>query len=102
MRERQGFFALTELQDFASGDIRPHEKTLDAPKEDRLKLMLACDAQLSPIFALYTEPKSSINRMLAASVEGLDPFIEVKQDEPESAVSGGLPIRNLFTGSSKR
>ena len=26
MRERQGFFALTELQDFASGDIRPHKR----------------------------------------------------------------------------
>src|SRR5215471_5218349 len=53
---RQGFFALTELQDFSSGNIRPHEKTLDAPKEDRLKLMLASNAQLSPIFALYSEP----------------------------------------------
>jgi uncharacterized protein (DUF1015 family) len=83
IKERRGFFALTELQDFASGDIRPHEKTLDAPKEDRLKLMLACDAQLSPIFALYAEPKLSINRMLAASVEGIEPFIEVKQDDSE-------------------
>jgi uncharacterized protein (DUF1015 family) len=80
-KERQGFFAVTELQDLATGDIRPHEKTLDAPKEDRLKLMLACNAQLSPIFALYAEPKSTMNRMLAASVEGVDPFIEVKQDD---------------------
>jgi uncharacterized protein (DUF1015 family) len=80
-KERQGFFALLELQDLATGDIRPHEKTLDAPKEDRLKLMLACHAQLSPIFALYAEPKLTMNRMLAASVEGVDPFIEVKQDD---------------------
>ena len=80
-RERQGFFALTELQDFSSGDIRPHEKTLEGPKEDRLKLMLACDAQLSPIFALYAEPKSSINRMLATAIEGIDPFIQVEQDD---------------------
>ena len=80
-KERQGFIALTELQDFSGGDIRPHESTLDAPKEDRLKLMLACHAQLSAIFALYAEPKSTINRMLAASVEGMDPFIEVKQDD---------------------
>ncbi|HEU4640227.1 MAG TPA: DUF1015 domain-containing protein, partial [Candidatus Binatia bacterium] len=46
-KERLGFFALTELQDFTSGEIRPHEKTHDAPKQDRLKLMLACQAQLS-------------------------------------------------------
>jgi uncharacterized protein (DUF1015 family) len=77
---RQGFFALTELQDFSSGAIRPHEKTLDAPKEDRLKLMLASHAQLSPIFALYAQPKQTINRMLAARVEGLAPFIAVEQD----------------------
>jgi uncharacterized protein (DUF1015 family) len=77
---RQGFFALTELQDFASGDIRPHEKTLDAPKEDRLKLMLACHAQLSPIFALYSQLKQTINRMLSVAVEGVEPFIEIEQD----------------------
>ncbi len=77
---RRGFFALTELQDFSAGTIRPHEKTLDAPKEDRLKLMLACNAQLSPIFALYAEPKLTINRMLAAQVDGLAPFIDVEQE----------------------
>ncbi len=80
-KERQGFFALAELQDFSSGGIRPHEKTLEAPKEDRLKLMLACHAQLSPIFALYAERKATINRALAASVEGIHPFIEVNQDD---------------------
>jgi uncharacterized protein (DUF1015 family) len=77
---RHGFFALTELQDLASGDIRPHEKTLDAPKEDRLKLMLACHAQLSPIFALYAQPNQAINRMLAIAIEGTAPFIEIEQD----------------------
>ncbi len=77
---RHGFFALTELQEFSSGVIRPHEKTLDAPKEDRLKLMLACHAQLSPIFALYTQPKQTINHMLEVAVEGLAPLIQVEQD----------------------
>ena len=77
---RHGFFALTELPDPASGDIRPHEKTHDAPKEDRLKLMLACQAQLSAIFALYAQPNQAINRMLAVAIEGAPPFIEIEQD----------------------
>ena len=77
---RNGFFALVELQDPHTGDIRPHEKTLDAPKEDRLKLMLACHAQLSPIFALYADPKQSINRMLAIALEGVPPFVEFELD----------------------
>jgi uncharacterized protein (DUF1015 family) len=79
-KERRGFFAVTELQEFSSGTIRPHEKTLEAPKEDRLRLMLACHAQLSPIFALYAEPKQTINRALAEHVEGATPFIEVKPE----------------------
>jgi uncharacterized protein (DUF1015 family) len=82
-RERQGFFALTELQDFSSGAIRPHEMTLDAPKEDRLQLMLACNAQLSPIFALYAQPNQAIHRILAVHVEGAAPFIEIEQDNGE-------------------
>lgn len=81
---RQGFFALTPLQDLSSGTIRPHEKTLDAPKEDRLKLMLACHAQLSPIFALYAEPKQTVNRLLAGQVEGVAPLIEVGQESGEA------------------
>lgn len=77
---RQGFIGLLQLQELDNGDIRPHEKTHDAPKEDRLKLMLACQAQLSPIFALYSQPRQTINRILALAVEGLPPVIEVEQD----------------------
>jgi uncharacterized protein (DUF1015 family) len=80
IKERQGFYALTQLQDFSSGEIRPHEKTLEAPKEDRLQLMLASHAQLSSIFALYSQPKGSINRILSEQTEGKAPFIEVELD----------------------
>jgi uncharacterized protein (DUF1015 family) len=80
IKERQGFYALTQLQDFSSGEIRPHEKTLEAPKQDRLQLMLASNAQLSSIFGLYSQPKGSINRILSEQTEGKAPFIEVKLD----------------------
>jgi len=80
---RLGFFALLELQDLSAGDIRPHEKTLEAPKEDRLKLMLACNAHLSPIFMLYAHPKDSLNRLLAVETEGAAPFIEFEQEGGE-------------------
>lgn len=79
-KTRMGFFALTQLQELATGDIKPHEKTLDAPKEDRLKLMLACHAQLSPVFMLYSQPKQTINRLLYITVEGTEPFIETQLD----------------------
>ena len=79
-RTRLGFIAAVELQDLETGNIRPHEKTHDAPKEDRLKLMLASQAQLSPIFALYSQPKQTINRIFSVAVEGVAPTTGFEQD----------------------
>ena len=80
VRERLGFIALAQLEDFSTGTIRPHEKTLEGPKEDRLRLMLACHANLSPIFALYSHPKQTINNALTEQAQGVSPTIEVKED----------------------
>lgn len=80
VRERLGFIALAQLEDFSTGTIRPHEKTLAAPKEDRLRLMLACHANLSPIFALYSHPKQTIHNALTEQVQGVAPSIEAKED----------------------
>jgi uncharacterized protein (DUF1015 family) len=53
---RRGFIALARLEDFSSGVVKPHEKTLSGPKTDRLKLTQACGANFSPIFSLYSDP----------------------------------------------
>jgi uncharacterized protein (DUF1015 family) len=42
--------------------------------------MLASHAQLSSIFALYSQPKDSINRILSEQTEGKASFIEVELD----------------------
>lgn len=78
--ERLGFIALTRLEDFSTGTIRPHEHTLAGPKEDRFRLMLACRANLSPIFALYSQPTRLINRMLWERVQDVPPVLEVRED----------------------
>jgi uncharacterized protein (DUF1015 family) len=54
--ERFGFFGRLRLEDFDSGKVLPHEKTLDSAKADRLALQRACHANLSSIFGLYTAP----------------------------------------------
>jgi uncharacterized protein (DUF1015 family) len=41
------------LETFASGVVRPHERTFPGPKADRLALLRATGAFLSPIFGLY-------------------------------------------------
>lgn len=85
-KERLGFIALTRLEDFSTGMIRPHERTLEGPKEDRFQLMLACQANLSPIFALYSQPKRIINRMLWEHAQGMDPLREVRDDRGASCL----------------
>lgn len=57
---RKGFIALRRLEAFGEGSIKPHERTLDGPKEDRFKLSKACSAHLSQIFGLYTDPKREV------------------------------------------
>lgn len=54
---RRGFMALVKIEDQRTGSIYPHEATLPKKREDRLRLMRACRANLSPIFALYPEEK---------------------------------------------
>ncbi len=77
---RKGFIALSKLRDFGKG-IHPHEKTLSGPKEDRLKLMRACEANFSCIFSLYQEPELAINRELEKAAGATAPFINVTDDD---------------------
>ncbi|MDQ6817328.1 MAG: DUF1015 domain-containing protein, partial [Actinomycetota bacterium] len=55
-RSRRGFLARVRVEDYGPGRIRPHERTHPAPREDRLQLMRATRANLSPIFSLYADP----------------------------------------------
>ena len=75
-KERLGFVALTRMEDLSSGTIRPHEKTLDEPKEDRFRLLQACGANLSQIFALYADSQQTINRLLLERVNEIPPLFQ--------------------------
>ena len=55
-RTRRGFLARVRVEDYGAGRIRPHERTHPGPKEDRLKLTRATQANLSPIFSLFSDP----------------------------------------------
>jgi uncharacterized protein (DUF1015 family) len=55
-RSRRGFLARVRVENYGPGRIRPHERTHPGPKEDRLKLTRATQANLSPIFSLFSDP----------------------------------------------
>ncbi len=64
MYHRRGFFCAVKISPFGEGHVVPHEKTYREAIEDRLKLMRATQAQLSPIFGLYSDTRHEVNNLL--------------------------------------
>jgi uncharacterized protein (DUF1015 family) len=68
--ERVGFFAALRLEDYGKRVVRPHERTLAAPKADRLKLLRATRTNLSSVFCLYEDRELALGALLASALEG--------------------------------
>jgi uncharacterized protein (DUF1015 family) len=68
-RTRRGFFCKVRIEGYGEGRVRPHERTHPGPKEDRLRLMRATKANLSPIFSLYSDPSHATWDALAPAGE---------------------------------
>jgi uncharacterized protein (DUF1015 family) len=68
-RTRRGFLARVRVDDYGPGRIRPHERTHPGPKEDRLRLTRATRTNLSPIFALFSDPANRAWDAIAPTTE---------------------------------
>ncbi|HTN53038.1 MAG TPA: DUF1015 domain-containing protein [Anaeromyxobacter sp.] len=77
---RRGFMAAVRLHEFREGIIVPHEKTLAAPKADRLELLKAVRANLSPLFGLYRDEAGATARSLDAAMAA-EPAAETDSDD---------------------
>lgn len=78
-RTRRGLFCRVRLTDYGPGLVRPHERTHPAAKEDRLRLMRATQADLSPIFSLYSDEGEVWSALEPATAS--DPWAQVSDDE---------------------
>jgi len=58
--ERHVLFGRVRLEEFSKGIVLPHEETSEGPKRDRLALLSACRANLSPIMGLYRDATGRI------------------------------------------
>ena len=76
---RRALVGVGKLQPFGAGAVFPHEKTLAAPKADRLNLMRACHANLSPIFLLYSDPAGEIENSIVRFTSSIRPLIDVQE-----------------------
>ena len=62
--------AAVRVEEYGPGRIRPHERTHPGPREDRLRLTRATRANLSPIFALHSDPAGAAWAALAPARRG--------------------------------
>lgn len=72
---RTDLCVLCEAIPFEAQRVLPHEKTLDGPKADRLHLMEATRAHLSPVFALYSDHEGFFQGY-AEQVQSRDPLFD--------------------------
>ena len=71
--QRRCFFAQLQLAQPEEGVVRPHESTMAGPRAIRLDLMRATNANISPIFSMFTDPAHRAREVLdgAASTPAL-------------------------------
>jgi uncharacterized protein (DUF1015 family) len=62
-KTRWGVFGGLKVHPFEDKKVFPHEQTYPKAKNDRLNLMKATHAQLSPIFGIYHDPDLTLESM---------------------------------------
>ncbi len=72
---RKGFVATVKIEDFDSKVVLPHERTFSKHKEDRLKLMQACKANLSQVFAVFSDEEGISERLIDSSIG--EPILDI-------------------------
>ncbi len=82
-RVRRGLFARVKLEPWSAGVTLPHEETLTKPKADRLELLRAVQANVSPVFSLYDDPGGEL-AVLMAEVAGRPPTAEATDEAGEA------------------
>src|SRR5581483_10659872 len=79
---RRALFARVKLEPWSAGVVLPHEETLTKPKADRLDLLRAVQANVSPVFSLYEDPEAHLGQQLERICR-LSPGAEATDDAGE-------------------
>ena len=80
---RRGVVVCVRLEEWDAMVIRPHEGTLSEPKGNRLSLLWACQANTSPIWALFEDQRQQVSALLT-SPEPSKPIISLTSASGES------------------
>lgn len=86
-RTRRSLFLTVDIEPLGEGSILPHERTLQGPIEDRLKLLEATQTHLSSVFMAFHDEAGDFRQLLSNTSEA-EPLTQFKN--PDSGVSHRL------------
>lgn len=101
---RRGLIVVGRLHEWGEGQVLPHEGTRSGPKQDRLALMQATHANVSPLWLLYKDEAGTINGALQAAWQA-PPTVEAVSDGEAHAlrvVTDLATIRAVVAAFAKR
>ncbi len=79
-RSRTGLIGALSVEPFATGRVKPHERTHRAPREDRLALLKATRTMCEALLVLAPDPEGDLVRSLEAATYE-PPFAEAEFQE---------------------
>ena len=94
---RRGILGVVELEPLGDG-VLPHERTHARAKADRLSLTRAVEANLSPVFALYDDPRAAVSPIVGAAIAGTPELAIASADGDQHTVwsmSGAQSVHEL-------
>jgi uncharacterized protein (DUF1015 family) len=79
---RRGVFARLTLEPFGpESGVRPHERTMSGPKEDRYRLLRATDVNTSPVVGMYEDRSGTVAAWLDEVTSTTPPIADVTDDD---------------------
>ena len=79
--QRLTFIALAKLEEFGPpGPVRPHEKVLAKPMQDRLNLKRATMARFGLVFMLYEDPQKTADGIIKQAMNA-EPLVDFMDDQ---------------------
>lgn len=98
---RRGFIGLCRLEEFGKGMIFPHERIHEEQKEDRLKVLKACQANLSQVFSLYPDAEQTVNALFQKFLNH-SPLFDYVNDEKIRHTLWSIKDRTLLRQVTQR
>ena len=80
--KRRGIIARVRLEEWDKMVVRPHEGTLVEPKNDRVSLLWALQANTSPVLALFEDQGQQVSSLLSVP-EPNEPMISLSSADRE-------------------